>query len=357
MLELATRGSFRHSRSDRFLRLLSQFDSVAIVTHNNPDPDAIGSGWGLHELISRKLALPVRCVAGGAILRAENRMMVQLLRPPLVLIDRFAPRSEREAVVLVDCTPTSTNHILRDAAPRPVAVIDHHVVSGRRSRVRYSDVRHGLAATASIITCYLREQQVEPPNSLATALTYAIRSELSGGPVVLTGTDQRAIAWLSHRADHQKIAAIANAPVSRAYFADLLLAIEHTFTYGGTAICFLPRVSAPETVGEFADLLVRGSDINSVLCCAKIDTELMISARSRTGDAAQLLQDTMGDWGTSGGHPHRAGGMIILGDVSAKTLEEIQQTLRDRWLAECNVTQKRGTRLVSRRDILEPLLA
>ena len=70
-------------RSDRLLKILAPFEEIVIVTHDNPDPDALAAGWGVGLLIREKLGRPARLVGGGEIMRAENRHMVRLLEPPL----------------------------------------------------------------------------------------------------------------------------------------------------------------------------------------------------------------------------------------------------------------------------------
>src|SRR5690606_25783102 len=121
------------------------FDEVVVVTHDNPDPDAIASGWGLSVLIRERLRKPVRLVAGGAIIRAENLRMVELLRPPIELLERIET-SDNCAAVLVDCQPTGVNHLLTSSRLQPTAVIDHHQPKGngaKRSgpRPRFTDIR------------------------------------------------------------------------------------------------------------------------------------------------------------------------------------------------------------------------
>ncbi|MHC4580079.1 MAG: DHH family phosphoesterase, partial [Planctomycetota bacterium] len=80
-------GTSRTTRSQRFLELITDYPAVVVVAHTNPDPDAIASGWALVTLIREKLDKQVRLVAGGAILRAENLRMVDLLKPPIELVE------------------------------------------------------------------------------------------------------------------------------------------------------------------------------------------------------------------------------------------------------------------------------
>jgi nanoRNase/pAp phosphatase (c-di-AMP/oligoRNAs hydrolase) len=57
----------RATRSHELLDVLSAYDRIVIVMHDNPDPDAIASGWGVQTLIEEKLPRAVRLVGGGAV--------------------------------------------------------------------------------------------------------------------------------------------------------------------------------------------------------------------------------------------------------------------------------------------------
>jgi nanoRNase/pAp phosphatase (c-di-AMP/oligoRNAs hydrolase) len=344
----------RTRRSERLLRALAG-RSVAIVTHDNPDPDAIASGWALLVLLRKMQGQPARLLGRGAIVRAENLHMLRLLHPPLELVEELP--DDQTAIVLVDCLPTGTNQPLDRSFVRPVAVVDHHELNGDRFRVAYRDLRPRVAATASIAAGYLREQGIEPERDLATALLFAIRTELFGHQVSLTRTDRGVLSWLSGLADYGKLAEIEAAPLSRAYFSDLLLAMENVFIYEDTSLCFLPQASGAEIVGEVADLLVRCEGIERVLCGAVAEDDLILSARStvRGGNVLTPLRATLSGLGHCGGHRQRAGGKIAGVRRDGGAPETLYETLRERWLAACKVDQQRGSRLVRKQAILEHL--
>ncbi|MHC4673560.1 MAG: DHH family phosphoesterase [Planctomycetota bacterium] len=343
-------------RSDRLMKLLGPFDEVVVVTHDNPDPDAIASGWTIYFLVERLLSKPVRLVAGGAVVRAENLRMLELLHPPLELVHRVTAEKDC-AVVLIDCHPEATNHLLSGTNLKPLAVIDHHLAEKRPAGIRFRDIRPRVTASATIAGVYLREQSIEPSMELATALLYAIRSETHGRGITYTKTDRQIASWLTERADHTKLADIENALLTRSYFADLLVALENCFIYDDSALCFLPRASGPETVGEIADLLIRCSGVRHVLCAALIQNDLLLSTRTTPdgGDAVVLLSQTIRGLGYCGGHPHRAGGKITKLGNKKRALEDVQSTIRSRWLAACGVEANHGIRLVPKQEILEHL--
>ncbi|MCO6454272.1 MAG: DHH family phosphoesterase [Pirellulaceae bacterium] len=341
------------TRSDALLSVLSHYPSVLIVMHDNPDPDAIASGWAVHFLIREKLGLPVRLVGGGDIVRAENREMVKLLGPPLELVEQL-DESEQAAGVLVDCGPSESNHLLCASPVRPVAVIDHHQGTWRPEQLPFQDIRPRVAASATIVASYLQEQKLCPDEDLATALLYAIRTETQGGEFSHTQLDRSIIAWLSELANPERISEIENAPLPREYFADLVLALQNTFTYGDAAICFLPTAQSAEIVGEVADLLSRCDDVDRVLCAAMIGPDLVLSVRTGkdAGNAAELVRRVVRGMGHGGGHEHRAGGKIPNVGLAGQSIELVHNELRSRWREACGFSQQRGTRLVAKRDIV-----
>jgi nanoRNase/pAp phosphatase (c-di-AMP/oligoRNAs hydrolase) len=324
--------------------------------HDNPDPDAIATGWAVHCLVQERLRMPVRLVAGGAIVRAENKYMVELLSPPIELVTDLAVE-EDTATVLVDCGIGTTNHLATQTATRPIGVIDHHETNGGGSDLPFRDIRPDAAASASIAANYLREHRVPPGAKLATAVLYAIRTETCGSETEYSQLDRSVVKWLTPEADLSLLAEIENAPLDRDYFGDLVLAMQRTFLYDDVAFCFLPRAAGTEIVGEVADLLVRCRGVRRVLCAAIIGEDLLLSTRTQkaSGNATRLLQTTLEGIGHCGGHTHRAGGKVPRVGQGGKVPDEVYDELRRRWLAACGVDRQRGTRLVALREIVENL--
>jgi len=66
-----------------------------------------------------------------------------------------------------------------------------------------------------------------------------------------------------------------------------------------------------------------------------------------------LARKTLAGIGRGGGHRRRAGGKIP--DIGPKIPEDLQDELRNRWLAVAGIERQRGTRLVALREIVENL--
>ncbi|APZ93125.1 putative manganese-dependent inorganic pyrophosphatase [Fuerstiella marisgermanici] len=344
----------RQTRSDQLLNVVKDYEHIAVVTHDNPDPDAVSAGWAVCRLIRKSLDRQPRLIGGGDILRAENRHMMNLLQPPIELMQQFQPQ-ERTAAILVDCGLQVAGHLLTSPNVRTVAVIDHHQ-TGSKPDIPFVDIRPRMAASATMTSGYLREQKLEPGERLATALLYAIRTETCGNEFRHTREDRSVILWLTRFANPEWLAAIESAPLPRGYFADLVLALQNTFLYDQSAFCLLPRAEGQEIVGEVADLLIRCEGVEQVFCGAAIADDLLCSVRTENelDSAAELVQATLHGLGFGGGHIHRAGGKVS--NISKRNFAgKLEDELRERWLKACKVNRKRGTRLISRKEIVGSL--
>ncbi len=352
---MSATGSLLLSKSDELLRTLRGYERILVVMHDNPDPDAIAAGWGIQVLVEEKLRAAVRLVGGGAIVRAENRHMVDLLSPPIELVDSVE-FDAGTAAVLVDCGAEATNHVVTRQRIEPVAIIDHHT-NEKSAHAPFTDIRPDAAASATIVASYLQEQGIELGPKLATAMLYAVRSETCGHETHFSPLDRSILPWLTAQGEPALLAEIENAPLTRDYFADLLLALQSTFLYDDAAICFLPRAAGAEIVGEVADMLIRCEEIHRVLCATILNNDLLVSARTRPGhgSATELLQTTLDGLGGAGGHAHRAGGKISGVGLATKAVDALHDDLRSRWLTACGVDRKRGTRLIAKREIVENL--
>jgi nanoRNase/pAp phosphatase (c-di-AMP/oligoRNAs hydrolase) len=338
-------------RSDRLLSVLDEYDRTAVIMHNNPDPDAIATGWAISTLVECRLRKTARLLGRGPVLRAENLQFINLLQPPMELVEDM-PHEAHTATVLVDCSPASANHLL-GGRQAPVAVIDHHVSKGDGFRIPFRDMRPKVTASASIAAAYMREQRLRLTPPLATALLYAIRTEMIGARKALSRLDHSAVRWLSGFANYDVLSKIENPPLPRYYYEELLLGLDRVLVYSDSAVCFLPRITAPEIVGEVADLLIRCDSLKYVLCGGRVADTFLLSARSKSEEhsALTLLDHVLRGLGHFGGHLHRAGGKVSL-PVRGMDSEGLEQEVRKRWLHACGTTLRRGQRLVGRKEIM-----
>jgi nanoRNase/pAp phosphatase (c-di-AMP/oligoRNAs hydrolase) len=146
-----------------------------LLTHDNPDPDALAATAALASILRRRFRRRVTVAYGGMIGRAENREMVRALHLRLSHL-KHLNRKNYHHFALVDCQPWTGNSQLPKGVV-PDVVFDHHPARKAAEAAGFADVRREYGATASILAEYLEESGVRPTRALATGLIYAIRVE------------------------------------------------------------------------------------------------------------------------------------------------------------------------------------
>ena len=338
-------------KSDAFLDCFPRDAEVVVLTHNHPDPDGLASQLGVSRLLSQKRGITPVLGFGGLVRRSENVRMVDVCGIDLVPIKEFLWH-DWTLSVLVDTKPHGGNNAL-PGDRQATAVIDHHATPRRVGRVMFRDIRTDVGATATIISQYLEEQQIDPDPRIATALVYAIETETWRSGVVSSPTDTEQFLRVYPKADVSKLAAIRNAHLPQEYFESFLLALRDSFIYDDVIFSTLPSVAQPDIVAEIADFLMRFEEVKLVFVMALHNKDLVISART-TGktDVGALLHRAVGRAGSAGGHESFAGGTVALKTGSGKEMDRVVNRLRARILKALGIRKERGARLVARKDIL-----
>lgn len=299
-----------------------------ILTHDNPDPDALASAFALKDLLSHLNGLQATVAFSGMIGRAENRALIRelgLTPEPLTTLDL----SQFDAFALVDTQPGTGNNSLPEDRPL-VAVIDHHPRRPYAGKVSYVDVREHYGATATMLTEYARECGMPLSQPIATALFYAIKSETQDLGRETSEADRTAYLRLLEQADMPTVARIHRARVPQEYFRAFRDAIDRAEIIGPVVMTDLGAVAAPDIVAEIADFLLRlrGTDWS---CCFGRHHN-MVSVSLRTTDprahAGRIIRTVTHGIGSAGGHGTMAGGQIpVVGDRYSDTVAEVRSRL------------------------------
>jgi nanoRNase/pAp phosphatase (c-di-AMP/oligoRNAs hydrolase) len=350
-----TRSTAGLRRSDRFLIGLHNAERVVLVSHVNPDPDALGAMLGLAHLVETRIGRPTLLTRDGIVGRAENRAMVEALDLELTPVEEV-DWQPGDAVVMVDSQPNTGRHSFAEDVPIQ-GVIDHHDTPGDLDGVPFVDVRSTYGATCSVVTKYLVEQEVPIPEKVATALLYGIETEVTGYPREAGPADDDALLHLYPLADKDLIAQIRNARLPHSHFEVLLQALQSSFIYDRLIISWVDDLPQPEQAAEVVDFMIRFEKVDWAVCGGVCGDKLVLSARAAIEDAGagELLRQVVGRMGRAGGHERRAGGCIPLASTAKTAVDEIQADLRRRLLKALKIDDTRGQRLVPLREMLENL--
>jgi nanoRNase/pAp phosphatase (c-di-AMP/oligoRNAs hydrolase) len=328
---------------------------IVLVSHIHPDPDSLGSMFGLAHLIESKLDIPTVMTRDGLISRAENRAMVDVLHLDLLPIEELEWKPG-DAVVMVDSQPKTGRHSFDGEMPVTV-VLDHHDTPGDLSDVPFTDLRPTLGATCTLVAKYLTEQRVALPEKVATALLYGIETELTGYPREAGAADDDVLIKLYPLADKDLLAQIRNARLPHSHFECLLQALQSSFLYDRLVISWVNPLPQPEQAAEVVDFMIRFEKVDWAVCGGVFEDKLILSIRSALPHArsGEILRQVVGRLGKAGGHDRRAGGSIPLASTAESAIEDLQSELRKRFLKVLRIDEQRGQRLVPLREMLQNL--
>lgn len=322
-IDEGTSGMVRHPES--LYGAVGDATSLLILTHNDPDPDAIASGVALQWLLKEKLHLESWIAYRGIVGRAENKALVRQLGYPLRLLTETEV-SDALPIALVDTQPGAGNNALSDSA-NVVIVFDHHPKREETSTVPFADVRPDVGATSTILTEYCQAADVELPPSIATALFYGIKTDTMGLGRGASQSDVSAYLHLQSRVDVHALVEIERAQVPPEYFRGLVAGLQSARVYRDVLITSMGQMTRPDLPAEMADLLLRLRGVQWVVCMGVYEDTLMISLRTncRRG-AGEAIRAIVGDLGSSGGHGSMSAGQIPLDgqnpDILSHRLEE-----------------------------------
>ncbi|MDX2037741.1 MAG: DHH family phosphoesterase [Isosphaeraceae bacterium] len=345
-----TRSSIldRQTRSDRLLSALEDARRVLVITHVNPDPDALAGQLAVQHLLRHERPdLEVILTVDGMIARAENRLMVELLPIPLVPI-RDVRLDRDTAVVMLDSQPGTGRHARENLVP--TVVIDHHETGGNLDGVAFRDIRDNVGATCTIITGYLVERRLPVPARLATALFYGIDSEISGYPREASPLDDGAQVWLFPKTDKDLLARIRNPKLPRSHFSTFDLALSEASIHGDAVVSWAGAVDQPDIIAELSDFFIRFESVDWVLVGGICEQRLKLSMRSTPLGlhSGEILRDAVEGIGSAGGHDKRAGGSVRLVPPTLESARERFRFVRDRLFDAFEIQDRTGRPLTSR---------
>ncbi|MUV88968.1 bifunctional oligoribonuclease/PAP phosphatase NrnA [Halapricum sp. CBA1109] len=294
--------------------LLESAGSLTIVCHNNPDPDCLASALALGRIAAAAGIDERRILYSGTISHQQNRAFVNLLDIDLQPFDRGAvvDRADDELLAFVDHSVAGGNNEVPDGTPVDI-VLDHH--PAENIEARFVDHRPELGATATILTEYVTELDVEIDTTLATALLFAIRRETLGFLRGTTPAEYAAAGNLHETADRDLLRKLSTPSVSGVTVDAIADAIENRFVTGAVLITHVGRTSERDALPQAADYLATLEGVETAIVFGIVEESIHLSGRStdpriHMGD---VLAGAFEDVGSAGGHREMAGGEVPLG--------------------------------------------
>lgn len=281
---------------------------VYIQTHNFPDPDAIGSAFGLAGILRHFEIESTLCYVGH-IDRVNTRKMMELCEITMYPDDKLPEEMKAEdPIICVDSQKGGGN--IRDLPGDEIACIDHHPIISEGD-FKYFDVRK-TGSCSSIIAEYYKELELVPDTPTATALLYGLKGDTMNFTRGVTPMDIDMFSFLFPYASDEVLLELSN---NNMEFRDLRAygsAIENIFVYEKIGFAGIPFACPDAQIAIIADFILALEEVDVAVIYAKRNDGIKFSVRSETTavDAGKLIASALSGIGSGGGHSFMAGGLI-----------------------------------------------
>ena len=289
--------SLTRARVQQYQRYFADADRVLILLHNEPDPDALGAGLALRNVLRRTRTTAIIGAFQG-ITRPENLRMADLLDIQLETVtpDEL-PTFDR--IATVDVQP----HYFGGLLPRVDLVVDHHPEQAGYTAV-FKDIRADYGSTCTILTEHLRAVDVNISERTATAMLYAIKSDTLFFARQTNRVDLEAFTFLYPLADPALIRKMEGAEITMERLEYVTRALAAGRLRQQVFAAYLGETSREDFVPYIADFLLQVEDVKWTIVAGLIGGQLVICVRNLgySRNAGEFVKAAFGDIGSAGGH-------------------------------------------------------
>lgn len=288
---------------------IESYNRITIQCHDNPDADAIASGYGLYMYYADKKKRVRLIYSGHFLIHKPNlKLMIEELQIPIEYVE---PTDERipGMLITVDCQYGAGNVTRFEA--EEVAIFDHHQIEIQDVALSY--INSSLGSCSTLIWSYLRKHDfsVNEQKNLATALYYGLYSDTNQfaeayNPLDLDMREELQI-------DKSKIMLFRNSNLTLkeleiAGIALLRCIYNEDYKYA----IVRSQPCDPNILGLISDFLLQVDGVYTCVVYNVLPDGYKISVRSciREVKASELAQFLTMDIGSGGGHFEKAGGLI-----------------------------------------------
>ena len=295
------------------------FEKITIQCHDNPDPDAIASGYSLY-LYYKSKGKQVRLIYSGRdpVTKSNVLLMIAELHIPIVYEEK-ALISEDELLITVDCQYGERNVTKLEA--KNVAVIDHHrsaVLSVEDSKMMEIHSEYGSCSTLCWKMLCAEGYPVDDDIVLCTALYYGLMTDTGDFVELNHPVDKDMRDILKYNSSQ-----ITNFSNSKISLEELEIAgvalLKYIYSKEYRYALIHAKPCDTNVLGYISDLVLQVDVVDTCVVFNDKPGGYKYSVRSCIKDvrsnefAAYLSQDI----GGGGGHKVKAGGFI-----SASSLED-----------------------------------
>jgi len=287
---------------------LLEYNDIVIQCHDNPDADALSSGYALYWYLQNMGKNPRFIYRGVKEIDKSNLLiMIKKLEIPV----SYEPEFDEvpELLITVDCQYGQSNVTKTEA--KNIAVIDHHQVTVELPEL--SEVRSNIGSCATVIWDMMRAERVSVDDNplLSTALYYGLY------------TDTNKMSEIAHPLDRDMRdslsfirSTILEMTTSNISLDELKLTgkaiLDYNYFGNHKYLMIKADQCDPIILAVISDFSMETTDVNVCLSYFVCPEEVRFSIRScvkevHANELAHFVADGIGG---GGGHITKAGGII-----------------------------------------------
>lgn len=293
---------------------LGKYDDIVIQMHDNPDADAVGSGYALYKYFQSQ-GKKVRLVYGGfsKITKSNICMLIDRLNIPVTYLNEAdASIGTPELLLTVDCQYGEGNVQHIDAAD--VAMIDHHN-TGRASD-DMCEIRSNIVSCSTICYDLLKAEgyDVNQDIAVATALYYGLFMDSNELSEVRHPLERDMLDFL--KIDEQLLNRVTHANFTLEEFETAGMAmLRYNYNEKKRLAIIKAKPCDPNILGLVGDFVLQVDSIDVCIIFNELPEGYKLSVRSCSPEvtANDMAEYLVKDIGSGGGHLDKAGGFISRG--------------------------------------------
>lgn len=293
---------------------LEKYNPITIQCHDNPDADALASGYGLYCYFQSK-GKDVRLVYSGSnqIHKSNLRLMVEKLNLPIehVAVGRGKTLRVEGLLITVDCQYGSGN--VTGLVGEKVAVIDHHQLE--KEALPLSVINSRLGSCSTLVWKLLRDEKfcMEENENLGTALYYGLYTDTNQFSELYNPLDMDMREALTFDKSLITLFRNSNLSLRELEIAGIAL-IRYSYNDDYEFAVIKAQPCDPNILGLISDFLLQVDVIKTCVVFNEAKGGYKYSVRSCTPEvnASELAAFLAEGIGSGGGHYEKAGGFISL---------------------------------------------
>ena len=290
------------------LNELLKFNDIVIQCHDNPDADALASGFALYWYFIQNDKKPVFIYCGKNRIHKSNLMiMLDELSIPITYVEKMDRRPE--LLVTVDCQYGQKNVTAGEADN--IAIIDHHQPTVNAPEL--CEIRSNIGSCSTIIWDMIRAEGYDLFNekNVSTALYYGLYTDTNRFSEISHPLDRDMMDSLN--INKSLVTEMSNSNIS---LDELMITgraiLGYDYYEQYKYLIIHAEKCDPNILGVISDFSTETEGVDVCLAYYESPEEIKFSVRSCTkevhaNEVAVHLSDGVGG---GGGHIRKAGGSI-----------------------------------------------